>query len=184
MVRIETLRVAQEMIEPADDGEKRASAVLVYRRGEGMVREESFSDLGHPVGEYSLESLVGPSILTSEYEVTLAGEEEMEGARCYRLELLAIERDTKHFDGTVWIEADGFGLVRITGEVADPPFPVQRIALDKAFETVPEGVRLLRRHTGEVRIRLAFVTREGMAHIFYGPYSVGLSAEGDESESP
>ena len=180
MAAIETLRVEQEMLEPAKGGgEKRAQALLSYSRGEGMQREEHSSDLGHPVGEYELRSLVGPELPSGEYDVLLAGVEDMEGRRCYKLSVTAIERDIEHFDGTVWVEVGSLGLVRITGEVADPPFPVERITLDKAFELVPEGFRLLRRHTGEIDIRLAFVRRHGMMHIFYTDYVIVTCRQSD-----
>ncbi|MCK4410512.1 MAG: hypothetical protein KAW67_10515 [Candidatus Eisenbacteria sp.] len=177
---IETLRVEQEMLEPTkEDGEKRALALLLYSRGEGMRREERSSDLGHPVGEYELRSLVGPELPPAEYDVLLTGVEDMDGRRCYRLSVTAIERDVEHFDGTVWVEVGSLGLVRILGQVADPPFPVERITLDKAFEPVPEGFRLLRRHTGEIDIRLAFVRRHGMMHIFYADYAIVTSRQSD-----
>ncbi|MFH1865236.1 MAG: hypothetical protein ABIK85_05075 [Candidatus Eisenbacteria bacterium] len=176
MAAIETLRVEQEMVEPAKDGgEKRALAVLHYNRVDGMSREELSGNLGHPVGEYQLSSLVGPELPSSEYDTLLASVEEMEGRRCYRLSVTAIERDTRHFDGTVWVEVGSLGLVRIIGEVADPPFPVQRIKLDKAFEPTPEGFRLLRRHTGEIDIKLALISRHGMMHIFYTDYAIASS---------
>ncbi len=180
MAAIETLRVEQEMLEPAKGGgEKQAQALLSYSRREGMRREEHSSDLGHPVGEYELRSLVGPELPSGEYDVLLAGVEDMEGRRCYKLSVTAIERDIEHFDGTVWVEVGSLGLVRITGEVADPPFPVERITLDKAFELVPEGFRLLRRHTGEIDIRLAFVRRQGTMHIFYTDYVIVTSRQSD-----
>jgi len=75
---IETLRVSQEMVEPdGDGGERRALAELTYTREEGMHREEFSSNLGHPVGEYGLRSLVGPEIHQSEYDVALDGIEDM-----------------------------------------------------------------------------------------------------------
>jgi hypothetical protein len=176
MAAIETLRVEQEMVEPTEEGgEKRALALLSYSRGEGMQREERSSDLGHPVGEYKLRSLVGPELLPGEYDVLLTGVEDMEGRRCYRLSVTATERDVEHFDGTVWVEVGSLGLVRIIGQVADPPFSVERITLDKAFEPVPEGLRLLRRHTGAIDIRLAFVRRHGVMHIFYTGYAIVTS---------
>lgn len=180
MAVVETLRVEQEMLEPTKSGgEKRALALLTYSRAEGMQREERSSDLGHPVGEYELRSLVGPELLLAEYDVLLAGVEDMEGRRCYRLSVTAIERDVEHFDGTVWVEVGSLGLVRILGEVADPPFPVEKITLDKAFEPVPEGLWLLRRHTGEIDIRLAFVSRHGLMHIFYTDYTIVTSRRSD-----
>lgn len=176
MAAIDTLRVEQEMVEPTEDeGAKGALAVLTYNREEGMNREESSSNLGHPVGEYSLKSLVGPELLPGEYEVLMGGMEEAEGRLCYLLDVTAVERDSDHFDGRVWVEDGSLGLVRITGEVADPPFPVRMIKLDKAFEPTPEGFWLLRRHTGEIDIKLGFVRRQGLMHIFYTDYDVVVS---------
>ena len=176
MTAIETLSVRQEMVEPEEGGgEKRALAVLTYGRERGMEREELSSDIGHPKGEYTLRSLVGPEILADEYGAVLAGIEEMDGRTCYRVSVTALERDRDHFDGDVWIEVGSLGLVHIVGEVADAPFPVQRVRLDKAFEPVADGFRLLRRHTGEVDIKLALISRHGLMHIFYLDYAVTSS---------
>jgi hypothetical protein len=175
MATIETLRVQQELVEPSDgEGDKRAFAVLTYRRGEGMERDEISSDIGHPVGEYTLESLVGPVVLSSEYGVSLDGVEDMEGRPCYRLSLTAIERDMKHFDGTVWIDRDDLGLVRIKGDVADPTFPIRSIAFDKLFGREEGGLNLLERHSGEIDIRLGFIHRHGVMDILYSGYSIGF----------
>jgi len=188
MAAIETLRVEQEIVEPTDEGgEKRARSVLTYRRDEGMERDEVFSDLGHPMGDYSLESLVGPVILTSEYDVSLAGPLSMESRSCYRLDVIATERDSKHFDGSVWVETDTWAPVRITGEVADAPWPARRVKLDKVFAPVSEGLYLLRTHSAEVDIKIAFVSKHGVADIHYTDYSVsvgGDSRDGDTGGAP
>jgi hypothetical protein len=178
MDTIARLTVNQEMLEPMDDGDDhRASAVLVYTKGEGMERHESESTIGHPKGEYTLASLVGPELSTEDYEVQVIGVEEKDGRNCYRLDVSAQERDSKHFDGSVWVTTDGAHLVRITGSVADPPFPVESVSLDKAFEPVPGGLWLLRRHTGEVVLHAGFVRRTGVIHIFYDNYSVSFEGE-------
>ncbi len=177
---IESLRVDQEMFEPQGDGStKRATAVLSYEKGSEMTREETRSDLAHPAGDYSLRSLVGPVLERSEYDVEFEGVEEKEGHVCYRLSVVATVRDVDHFDGTVWISTETLGPVRIIGAVADPPFPVSEIRLDKAFQPGPGGLWLVRRHTGEVEVSLLFVKKRGVRHIFYDGYDVTL---GDEPE--
>lgn len=171
--RIGSLRVAQEMIEPQEDGSlKRARAVLSYAKGAGMTRDETFSELSYPAGQYTLSSLIGPELDPSEYAVELLGTEDVDGVLCYRLRVEALERDVDHMDGTVWIAADTFGPVRVTGEVSDPPFPVTRIKLDKRFELGSPGLWLLRMHTGEVEVSLLLTSRQGLRHIFYDDYIV------------
>lgn len=171
--RIGSLRVDQEMIEPQEDGSlKRARAVLSYEKGAGMTRDETFSELSYPAGHYTLSSLVGPELDPSEYAVQLLGTEDVDGVLCYRLRVEALERDVDHMDGTVWIAADTFGPVRVTGEVSDPPFPVTRIKLDKRFELGSPGLWLLRMHTGEVEVSLLLTSRQGLRHIFYDDYIV------------
>ena len=178
MDAVESLTVEQSMLEPVEGEEgNRARAVLTYSREGGMEREEIESSIGHPKGEYTLASLVGPELTENEYAVTLAGVEEKDGRDCYRLEVTSLERDFRHFDGAVWVTVDGFNLVRVTGSVADPPFPVVRVELDKAFEPGPCGLWLLRRHTGEVEVQLGFIKRRGMIHIFYDNYSVSIAPE-------
>ncbi|MBN2564808.1 MAG: hypothetical protein JXB46_03775 [Candidatus Eisenbacteria bacterium] len=184
MAAIESLRVEQDLLEPLEDGkENRASAVLTYTRDGGMEREELESNIGHPTGEYTLASLVGPELKVEEYAISLAGVEDKDGRQCYDLEVSAIARDLGHFDGHVWVTVRGLHLVRVTGEVADPPFPVVKIGLDKAFEPVTDDLWLLRRHTGEVEVRLGFVKRHGMLHIFYNDYSVSVSESGNSGYS-
>ncbi len=168
---VDTLRVSQEMIEPQEDGTlRKASAILVYGRSRGMVREEISSELSHPAGNYTLASLIGPRLEPSEYVIELTGREEMEGHDCYRVAVTAIERDRHHIDGTVWISTTGFAPVRIVGEVSDPPFPLVMIKLDKSFELREGGLWLLRRHTGEVEVSLMVAKKTGLRHIFYDDY--------------
>jgi hypothetical protein len=182
LAAVGSLSVHQEMIEPLDEGgENRAVAVLTYTRERGMKRDELESTIGHPKGEYTLESLLGPELAPLEYAASVEGVEEKDGRRCYRVGVRALERDLRHFDGSVWVTVDGLNLVRITGTVADPPFPVARVGLDKAFEPGPHGLWLLRRHTGEVHVHFGFIKRSGMVHIFYDDYAVSVS-EDDPTE--
>jgi hypothetical protein len=174
---VDTLRVSQKMIEPQDDGtRKKASAILVYGRSTGMVREEISSELSHPAGDYTLASLIGPRLDPAEYAVELTGTEEIEGHDCYRVAVTAIERDRHHIDGTVWISTTGFAPVRIVGEVSDPPFPLVMIKLDKSFESREGGLWLLRRHTGEVEVSLMLAKKKGLRHIFYDDYTFSVGA--------
>ena len=181
---IDTLKVEQEMIEPYPDGtEKRALAVLRYNRDQGMVRDEMSSDLRYPTGNYTIQSLIGPELARADYEVSLEGREEAEGRYCHRLSIVARERDADHFDGTVWVSTEDLSLVRVSGRVADPPFPVSLITLDKVFEPGPHGLSLLRRHSGEVEASLGFVRKKGVRHIFYYDYELSVrppAVEGSE----
>jgi hypothetical protein len=171
-----SLWVQQTMLEPQDDGSvKSAEATLSYEAGGEMVRDILRSELSHMYGSYTLQSLVGPRIEGSEYEVVQEGVEEKEGHACYRLLLRALVRDADHFDGIIWISREHPGPVRITGAVADPPFPVTEIRLDKAFELMPCGLWMVRRHTGEVEVSL-FGRRRGVRHIFYDGYDIRLAA--------
>jgi hypothetical protein len=175
---IDTLRVEQEILEPQPGGTaKRGIAVLTYGRSGAMERTEISSDLGYPAGNYTLLSLTGPELSRSEYDIELIGVEEMEGRECYRLSVTALRRDADHFDGDVWIETTSFGLVRIEGEVADAPFPLVRITLDKAFEPGPAGFWLLRRRSGEADAKIGFIEKSGTRHVFYYDYSVGTAED-------
>ncbi len=181
---IDSLTVKQLMYEPQEDGSmKRAESLLRYLRSEGMTRDVVFSEISHLMGKYTLLSLVGPTIDTLEYRVVYSGLEEQEGHACCKLLLTAIERDADHFDGTLWVSIEAPGPVRIIGKVADPPFPAVEVLLDKAFEPGPDGIWLVRRHTGEAEVKL-LVTRRGTRHIFYEDYQVRLVPVGGEgSES-
>lgn len=181
---IESLRVVQTIFEPQDDGStKRACAILSYEGERGMVREETFSELAYPVGEYTLSSLVGPVLEPSGYSVEYAGVEEEEGVSCHRLEVTATSRDHKHFDGSVWISTENLAPVRIVGEVADPPFPAKEVRLDKLFAEGPNGLRLVRRHAGRGEFRILFVTKRGERTIYYDDYEIVFTgASGDAAE--
>jgi len=172
---IESLSVNQVMVEPQKSGiSKRATAVLTYVAGERMTREELSSELSYPAGEYTLESLTGPELGVDEYSLTLSGTEELEETLCYRVDVRAVLRDMHHFDGTIWISVVDHGPVRIVGEVADPPFPVTEITLDKSFGPYGDGMRLLTRHSGEVEVNLILGRKRGLRHIFYEDYSITL----------
>jgi len=178
MTGIDSLWVRQEIIEPCDDGADRtATALLTYMRGRELRREVVRSELRYPSGEYRLESLVGPEVLPEEYRVTVVGRERMEGEACVRVELVALLRDVDHFDGTIWIAVDDRGPVRITGKVADPPFPTREILLDKSFQRVADRFRLVRRHTGEVEVGMILGGGRGIRHIFYEDYRVRAGDE-------
>ena len=175
---VESLRVVQTMIEPQEDGSTRTSeAILAYTRSEGMKREEVFSEITHPAGEYTLDSLIGPELWPDEYDLECVGVDTMADEEAYHLTVTATVRDRRHFDGDVWISASDFTLVRITGRVADPPFPVTLITLDKSFQPGPQGLRLLRRHSGEVEVDLLLGTKRGLRHIFYDDYRVSMCDE-------
>jgi len=183
LAAIESLRVTQETYEPRPDGEpRRATATLVYGRGCPVERRDVTSNLVYPAGDCTLASLVGPTIDTVGYAVTLSGVETMEGEPSYRLDLLAKTRDVDHFDGTIWISTSGLGPVRIAGVVADPPFPLREIKLDKSFTEVEGGIRLLRRHTGEAQAGAILGRKRGTRHIFYEDYRLLLAAHDPEDE--
>jgi hypothetical protein len=181
---IVNLSVAQTMFEPQDDGTtKRACAVLRYARGRGMVREETFSELTYPAGEYTLSSVVGPLLDPSEYRVEYADDEEAEGVLCHRLEVTATSRDYRHFDGSIWVSVESFGPVRITGRVADPPFPAREVTLDKVFVEEDHGLWLVRRHTGRGEFRLLFLTKRGERTIYYDDYIIEFQEPASESRA-
>jgi hypothetical protein len=106
----------------------------------------------------------------------VVGIEEKDGHRCYRVELRARVRDVDHIDGTVWIDVENPGPVRVVGAVSDPPFPASQILLDKAFEPGPGGLWLVSRHRGEVEVGLLFMRKRGERTILYEDYEVGLAA--------
>jgi len=176
---IDSLRVVQTMIEPQEDGSTKTSeAVLVYTKADGMDRSEVFSEITHPAGDYTLDSLIGPELRAEEYDIAYAGRDTIAGEEAYHLRVTAIVRDRRHFDGDVWISTSDPAPVRVAGRVADPPFPVVLITLDKSFEAGPMGLRLLRRHSGEVEVNLLLNTRRGLRHIFYDGYRV-MTRDGD-----
>ena len=173
LMGIDSLRVAQTIFEPQDDGgTRRACAVLTYGRGRGMVREETFSELFYPVGEYTLESLIGPVLDRSVYRIDYAGSEKAEGAWCHRLDVTATTRDYRYFDGSIWVAADSFSPVRIVGSVANPPFPAVEVKLEKVFAEGPHRLWLVRRHTGRGEFRVLFITKRGERTIYYDDYDV------------
>jgi len=175
---IESLSVQQDMYEPQADGRTlHARAVLQYAAAEGMTREVLASNLSYPAGEYTLATLVGPSLDPSEYRVRLDGEETLDGVDCYRLAAEAIVRDRHHLDGHVWVSRVDCSLVRVSGRVSAPPFPITEILLDKRFAPGPSGFSLLRSHAGEVRAGLVLGRKRGARNISYSAYVINGTAE-------
>jgi len=175
---IESLSVLQTMIDPQEDGsEKRSEAMLVYTADGGMERRVIFSETSYPAGDYTLESLIGPELHDDEYRIEYAGIDTVDGEAAHRLLVEAIVRDSRHFDGDIWIAESDLTPVRVAGQVADPPFPVVLITLDKRFGRGPDGIRLLRRHSGEAEVNLLLGRKRGVRHIFYDDYVVRARVE-------
>jgi len=176
---IDSLRVTQTMTEPQSDGtERTATAVLRYARGGEMERRVLSSNLSYPAGEFTLASLLGPRLDPAEYSMRLEGDEHLEGTPCHRLSVEALRRDVSHLDGTVWVSTASGGPVRIVGAVADPPFPVAEVRLDKRFVPGPLGFAVLRCHVGEVRVGLLLGGRRGTRAITYSRYVVNGKTDG------
>ncbi len=172
---VESLSVRQTMVEPQADGSTKTSeAALEYTVEGGMERHVIFSEISNPAGEYTLDSLIGPELRDGEYALEYAGCDTVEGEATYHVRVTAVSRDSRHFDGDIWISSADFTPVRVAGQVADAPFPVVLITLDKSFKPGPGGLRLLHRHSGEVEVNLLFGTRRGLRHIFYDDYEVSF----------
>ncbi len=180
---IETLRVVQTMVDPQEDGSERtAVAELTYIAGSGMVRDVLSSDLAHPEGDYTLDSVIGPELPGGEYDIEPVGRDTVDGESAFHLRVTALDRDRDHFDGEIWISEMDASPVRVRGRVADPPFPVVLITFDKRFERLapqdvrgeecPTALRLLRRHSGEAEVNLLLGRKRGQRHIFYDDYVV------------
>jgi hypothetical protein len=74
------------------------------------------------------------ALSTENYDVVLAGEEQMEGAKAWVLKVSPKVDNKFTYRGTVWVNADDYGVMRVMGEPAkNPSWWINRASFDSRY---------------------------------------------------
>src|SRR5215469_6499314 len=118
------------------DGKVSAQAVVqeIYRapgtktfskiseQGSAVVRHLVFDRLLQTEEDNSLNQERGyGTISPANYRFTLLGTADLEGRACYVFRATPIRPDRYSFDGKIWVDAQDFGIARISGQPAKKP---------------------------------------------------------------
>lgn len=94
-------------------------------------------------------------ISAANYDFRFLREEEVEGRRCYTLELLPKRKDKHLLRGNIWVDADTYLLRRVEGEPAkSPSWWVREVRLVLLFGDV-EGMWLQTASEATANVRIA-----------------------------
>src|SRR5216684_2044363 len=107
-------------------------------KGSGIVRHLVFDRLMQSEGETSAGREHHDSAITAaNYTFVLAGEEEVGPYHCFVLEATPKRKDKYLFEGTIWVDAEDFAVVKITGHPAKKPsFWINRADFVRQYQKV------------------------------------------------
>jgi hypothetical protein len=106
--------------------------------GSGIVRHLVFDRLMQSEGETSSgREHHDSAITTANYEFKLAGEEEVGAYHCLVLDATPKRKDKYLFEGTIWVDAEDFAVVKIAGHPAKrPSFWINRADFVRQYQKV------------------------------------------------
>src|SRR6267378_5147352 len=107
-------------------------------KGSGLVRHLVFDRLMQSEGETSSgRDHHDSAITTANYEFKLAGEQEISPYHCLVLEATPKRKDKYLFEGTIWVDAEDFAVVKIAGHPAKKPsFWINRADFVRQYQKV------------------------------------------------
>ena len=163
-------------VEVAFEAPDRLTFTTRSQQGSGMLNKRVFGRMMEGEQESLSPENKRRSAMTAEnYDFRLAGEEQVEGRRAYRLEITPRREDTFLFAGTIWVDAEDFAVVRATGRPAKrPSFWTRKIDFVRTFKKV--GPFWLPHRTESITEVFLFGT--SWATIENGDYRVRLRPAG------
>ncbi len=109
---------------PTVEEGSRIVRALVFRR---LMESEADAAAGRPRRD--------SSISPENYDLRLVGQEDVDGYKCFVVEAVPKRRDKYLFEGTIWIDAREFAIVRIAGRPAKAPsFWVKRADFVRQYQ--------------------------------------------------
>ncbi|MFQ5723069.1 MAG: hypothetical protein ACE5G6_01150 [Terriglobia bacterium] len=111
---------------------------LVRQQGSGFVAKRVFGRMMEGEQEALEPENKRRSAMTPEnYQFRLLGQETLEGRPAYHLEIIPRREDTFLFQGTIWVDAEDFAVVRAQGKPAKrPSFWTRDIDFLRTFKKV------------------------------------------------
>jgi hypothetical protein len=124
-------------------------------KGSGIVRHLVFDRLIQSESETSSGREHHDSAITAaNYTFTLAGEEEAGLYHCFVLEVTPKRKEKYLFEGRIWINAEDFAIVKITGHPAKKPsFWINRADFVRQYQKI-EGFWLPCRDVTSVEVKI------------------------------
>lgn len=113
---------------------------IVAESGSGLIRSRVFK----PLMEIEVETAAGhnrfdSSITPNNYNFTLLGEEDLDGAHCFVVQTTAKRADKYLFNGKVWIHAAEFAFVQVVGQPAkNPSVWIKRVEFARRYQKLKE----------------------------------------------
>ena len=113
---------------------------VLSQSGAGWIDRWVFRSLIHAEQEAASEKRKTESAISStNYEVTLIGQERTQGRDCYLLELHPKRRDKFLIDGKIWVDKEDFAIVKLAGEPAKSlSFWVTQAHLVREYQKIGE----------------------------------------------
>src|SRR5258706_2636745 len=124
-------------------------------KGSGIVRHLVFDRLIQSEGETSAgREHHNSAITTTNYTFLLVGEEEAGAYHCFVLEATPKRKDKYLFEGKIWIDAEDFAIVKITGHPAKKPsFWINRADFVRQYQKI-DGFWLPYRDETSVEVKV------------------------------
>jgi hypothetical protein len=111
---------------------------IVRHEGSDLIRSRVFDKVLEAESETkSQKSKQQVDIRPANYSFTLLGTDSCDGRSCYRLGITPKKKDKYSIEGTVWVDAEDFAIVRIQGKPAKKPsFWTLRTEIDRHYKRI------------------------------------------------
>jgi hypothetical protein len=111
---------------------------VLRHSGSELIRNRVFDRILQAERETSgRKEKAGVDITPANYEFSFVSVTELNGRRAYRLSVSPRRKGQYFIRGTIWVDAEDFGIARITGSPAKrPSFWTLRTTLDRTYERV------------------------------------------------
>lgn len=129
---------AQEIVRVEYRAPDKKTFQKTSEKGSGIVRHLAFDRLMQSESEAAAGKEHHDSALTSaNYSFTMAGEEDLGPYHCFVVKATPKRKDKYLFEGTVWIDAQDFAVVKIAGHPAKKPsFWIKRADFVRQYQKV------------------------------------------------
>jgi hypothetical protein len=129
---------------------------VISQRGSSIVRRLVFGGLLASETDASKgRSYLDSSITPRNYVLEVVGEEEVDGRHCLQAKATPLRKDKYLFEGTIWVDATDFAIVKIVGQPAkNPSFWIKNVEFIRRYQKIGDfWVPLQGVYASQVRIQ-------------------------------
>ena len=111
---------------------------VISQRGSSIVGRLVFGGLlASETDASKSRSYLDSSITPRNYVFEVVGEEEVDGHHCLLAKATPLRKDKYLFEGTVWVEATDFAIVKIVGQPAkNPSFWIKKVEFIRRYQKI------------------------------------------------